>query len=325
MLFVLAETLGFRCSCSASRMRCRRVADACRCWAAALARLAGFLDLGLPEAPTRRFSLPCFRGSALAVLGQVGAAHTAGRTVRWSLGARPRPVVRIAGRLLGTLAGCSFSPDWLRCSTVVFEAARSSPSARCSQPPGHRRARPASGRHDRARRRHAMSWFSCSVMPRAPRPQLDADRAAAALAAVAIWIARRAGYGRWRSALAASRPDSRPTCTSTGVVLIRASRGWSSLVALELATACRARIARHAACSATAMSPPHGGLCCSIAQTPAYLGLVSARLLIDVFALAGLRYWCCSGHARRSSAGRGVANWHTPVLELMLVGVTVTS
>jgi hypothetical protein len=61
-----------------------------------------------------------------------------------------------------------------------------------------------------------------------------------------------------------------------------------------------------------------------IVQTPAYVGAVSARLLIELFAVGVLAYWWFFRPREALSAGRSWALVHPLFLELILVSIVVT-
>jgi hypothetical protein len=331
MLFVLAETLGFRWLVPREQdAMLDRVADALPVLAAALLAVAGLLDLGLPDEQHTGLAAVLFAGSALAVLGQ------------WVLRTPPEDSAPVTsardldqwfespGALLGTLAGvlalaglaAVLDRPWFEAAALVAVGMLLAAWARL------RRAGLQIGVTLALVGVHAMSWV---------RLLGDADSSAAtltthigplaALAALAIGIARRGWIRPLTIALAGITVGLAAYLYFDPVSSLIPGVAWLvlSLLALELANRLSGRE------SLVVLLLGYGYLAAFavayavvIVQTPAYLGLLSARLLIEVFALAVFGYWWLFRPREALAAGRSWILAHPLFVELILVGVAVT-
>ena len=149
----------------------------------------------------------------------------------------------------------------------------------------------------------------------------------AALAALAIGIARRGWIRPLAIALAGITAGLAAYLYFDPVSSLIPGVAWLvlSLVALELANRLSGRE------SLVVLLLGYGYLAAFmvayavvIVQTPAYLGLVSARLLIEVFALAVFGYWWLFRPQAAVAAGRTWLLVHPLFVEIILVGVAVT-
>ena len=331
MLFVLAETLGFRWLVQREQdAMLDRVADALPVLAATLLAVAGLLDLGLPDDEHVGLAAVLLAGAALAVLGQ------------WVLRTPPEDSTPVTsardldqwfespGALLGTLAGALvlaglaavLDRPWFEAAALVAVGTLLAAWARL------RRAGLQVGVTLALVGVHVMSWV---------RLLGDADSSAAtltthigpmaALAALAIGIARRGWIRPLAIALAGITAGLAAYLYFDPVSSLIPGVAWLvlSLVALELANRLSGRE------SLVVLLLGYGYLAAFmvayavvIVQTPAYLGLVSARLLIEVFALAVFGYWWLFRPQAAVAAGRTWLLVHPLFVEIILVGVAVT-
>lgn len=331
MLFVLAETLGFRWLVPREQdAMLDRVADALPVLAAALLAVAGLLDLGLPDEQHIGLAAMLFAGSALAVLGQ------------WILRAPPEdeapaPSARdldqwleSPGALLGMptgvllLAGLAAVVDrpWFEAAALAAVGTLLAAWARL------RRAGLQAGATIALVGAHGMSWAQLTGDAAASAVTLTAHVGPlAALAALAIGIARRGWIRPLAIALAGITAGLAAYLYFDPVSSLIPGVAWLvlSLVALELANRLHGRD------SWVVLLLGYGYLVAFmvayalvIVQAPAYLGTVSARLLIEVFALAVFGYWWLFRPRDAVAAGRTWLLVHPLFVELILVGVAVT-
>ena len=331
MLFVLAETLGFRWLVQREQdAMLDRVADALPVLAATLLAVAGLLDLGLPDDQHVGLAAVLIAGSALAVLGQRvlrtpaedGAPVTSARDLdQW---------LESPGALLGTLAGvlvlaglaAVLDRPWFEAAAFVAVGTLLAAWARL------RRAGLQVGVTVALAGVHAMSWVQLLGDADVPAALLTTHLGPlAALAALAIWIGRRGWIRPLAIALAGITAGLAAYLYFDPVSSLIPGVAWLvlSLVALELANRLSGRE------SLVVLLLGYGYLAAFmvayavvIVQAPAFVGLVSARLLIEVFALAVFGYWWLFRPREALAAGRAWQLPHPLFLELMLVGVTVT-
>ncbi len=331
LLFVLAETLGFRWLVPREQdAMLDTVANGLPPVAAALLAISGFLDLGLPEARHVGLAAVLLAGAGLSVLGQwvLRATPENGGTVdsardldRW---------FESPGALLGALAGvlvlaamaAVFDRPWFEAAALVAVGALLAAWARLrwtGLQPGATVALVGV---------HAMSWGQLLG---------DADGSAAmlttrlgplaTLAALAIWIARRGWIRPLATALAGITTGLAAYLYFEPVSPLIPAVAWLvlSLVALELANRLSGRE------SLVVLLLGYGYLAAFavayavvVVQTPAYVGPVSTRLLIELFAIAVLGYWWLFRPQPALAAAQTWLLVHPLFFEVILVGVAVT-
>lgn len=331
MLFVLAETLGFRWLLPRNEdALLDRIADTLPTLAAALLAAAGFLDLGQPETQHVALAVVLLAGSALAVLGQwvLQAPHEDAVAL-----AATRDLdewIALSGTVLGTLAGvlalaalaALTDRPWLEAAALVTAGALLVAWARL------RRSGLQAGAAIALVGAHVMSWRSLLEVTTLPPMTLTARLVPlAALAALAIWIPRSGWVRPLGIALAGVTAGLAAWLYFDPVSSFIPGVAWLllSLAALELANRLSGRE------SLTVLLLGYGYVAAFafayalvIVQTPAYVGALSARLLIEFFAIAVFGYWWLFRPRQACAAGRAWQTVHPLFVELMLVGVAVT-
>jgi len=331
LLFALAETLGFRWLVPRDQdAMLDRVADALPALAATLLALAGILDLGLPAEQHVGLAAVLIAGAALAVLGQrVLRAPAEGEAMPSS--ARDLDAwFRSPGTLLGALSGvlatvglaAVLDRPWFEAAALLAGGALVVAWARL------RRAGLQAGATVVLAGAHLMSWNSLLTAGDLSPATLTVHLAPlVALAAVALWIARRGWIRPLAVALAGITAGVAAYLYFDPVSALIPAVAWLllSLVALELANRLAGRE------SLVVLLLGYGYLAAFaaayamvIVQTPAYVGVVSARLLIELFAIAVLGYWWLFRPREALASGRSWLLVHPLFVELILVGAAVT-
>lgn len=331
LLFAFAETLGFRWLLPRGQDAwLDRVADALPALAATLLAVAGFGDLGLPDARHASLAAVLFAGSALAVLGQ------------WVLHAPSEDSIPLAsardldrwlassGALLGALAGvlvvaglaAVLDRPWFEAAALGACGALLVCWARL------RRAGLQVGATVALVGAHVMAWATLLGEAAAPAATLTIHLAPlAALAAFAVWIARHGWIRPLAIALAGITAGIAAYLYFDPVSSLIPGVAWLllSLLALELANRLAGRD------SQVALWLGYGYLAAFavayavvIVQAPAFLGVVSARLLIELFAIAVFGFWWLFRPREALAAGRSWRLVHPLFVELLLAGAAVT-
>jgi hypothetical protein len=331
LLFVFAETLGFRWLVPRGQdAMLDRVADALPALAATLLAVAGVLDLGLPADRQLALAAVLFVGAALAVIGQrVLRAPPEGDATPSS--ARELDAwFRSPGTLLGALAGvlvavglaALLDRPWFEAVALVAGGALVVAWTRL------RHAGLQAGATVALAGAHVMSWGSLLAGTDLSPGTLTIHLAPlAALAALATWIARRGWIRPLAIALAGITAGIAAWLYFEPVSALIPPVAWLllSLLALELANRLAGRE------SLVVLMLGYGYLAAFVVayvlvilQTPAYVGVVSARLLIELFAIAVLGYWWLFRPREALAAGRSWRLVHPLFVELILVGAAVT-
>jgi hypothetical protein len=330
LLFVLAETLGFRWLVPREQdAMIDRVADALPVVAAVLLALAGVLELGLPGPSRLGLAAVLLAGAALAVLGQrVLRAPPEAEGAMPSASALDQSS-RSAGALLGTLAGvlvlaglaAVIERPWFEGAALVAVGMLLVAWARLG------RAGLQEGVTLALVGVHAVSWLHLLGDAGVPAAELTVRLGPlAALAGLGIWIARRGWIRPLAIVLAGITAGLAAYLYFDPVSPLIPGVAWLvlSLVALELANRASGRE------SLIVLLLGYGYLAAFawayavvIIQAPAYIGVVSARLLIELFAMVVLGYWWLFRPREALAAGRSWVRVHPLFLELMLVGVAV--
>ena len=331
LLFVFAETLGFRWLVPREQdAMLDRVADALPALAATLLAVAGVLDLGLPADRHLALAAVLFVGAALAVIGQ--------RVLRAPPEGDPTPSsareldawLRSPGTLLGALSGVLVAVGlatlldrpWFEAVALVAGGALVMAWTRL------RHAGLQAGATVALAGAHVMSWGSLLAGTDLSPGMLTIHLAPlAALAALATWIARRGWIRPLAIALAGITAGIAAWLYFEPVSALIPPVAWLvlSLLALELTN----RLARRE--SLVVLMLGYGYLAAFVVayvvvilQSPAYVGVVSARLLIELFAIAVLGYWWLFRPREALAAGRSWRLVHPLFVELILVGTAVT-
>jgi hypothetical protein len=331
LLFVFAETLGFRWLMPRGQDEMLdRVADALPVLAAVLLAVAGFLDLGLPDERHTGLAAVLLAGAALAVLGQrVLRAPAEGDATAAS--ARDLDQwFESPGALLGTLAGvlvlaglaAVVERPGFEAAALVAVGALLAAWARL------RRAGLQVGATLALTGVHALSWGQRLGEADGSAVTLTLHLAPlVALAALAVWIARRGWIRPLAMALAGITAGLAAYLYFDPVSSLIPGVAWLllSLLALELTNRLTGRE------SLIVLLLGYGYLAAFavayaivIVQAPAYVGGVSARLLIELFAIAVFGYWWWFRPREALAAGRAWQRVHPLFVELMLAGVAVT-
>lgn len=331
MLFAFAETLGFRWLVPRGQdAMLDRVADALPALAATLLALAGVGDLGLPEERRLALAAVLFTGAALAVIGQwVLRAPPEGEAAPSSARALDA-WFQSPGTLLGALSGvlatvglaAVLDRPWFEATALVAAGALVVAWERL------RHAGLQAGATIALAGAHFMSWGWLLAHADLPPTMLTAHLAPlAVLAALAIWIAHRGWIRPLAIALAGITAGLAAWLYFDPVSALIPPVAWLllSLLALELAN----RVARRE--SIVVLLLGYGYLAAFVVayavvvvQTPAYVGVVSARLLIELFAIAVLGYWWLFRPREALAAGRSWRLVHPLFVELILAGAAVT-
>jgi hypothetical protein len=307
-----------------------RVADGLPAIAAALLAVAGFLDLGLPEEQHVGLAAVLLAGAALAVLGQWVVRAPAEDRVSLTTARDLDQWFQSSGTLLGALAGvlvlaglaALLDRAWFEAAALVAAGALLVAWARL------RRAGLQVGATVALVGVHAMSWVTRLGDAEASAAVLTTHLAPlAALAALAVWIAPRGSMRPLAIALAGISAGLAAYLYFDPVSPLIPGVAWLllSLVALELANRLAGRE------SLVVLLLGYGYLAAFtvayavvVVQTPAYVGVVSARLLIELFAMAIFGYWWLFQPREALASGRTWLMVHPLFVELMLVGVAVT-
>ena len=331
LLFVLAETLAFR------RLVPRdedalldRVADTMPAAATALLALAGVPDLRFPAEQRLDLAGVLCGGAALAVLGQRVLRTPAEGSVNLRSARDIDVVLAIPGAVLGPLAGVLVvialaalaGRPWREAAALLAVVALLAAWRRFN------RAGLQAGAAIALAGAHLISWaalfagrdwqagaLTMHVLP------------LATLAATAIWMARTGSIRALAIALLGIDAGLAAYLYFDPLSALVPGVAWLvlSLLALELANRLAGRNAL------TVLLLGYGYLVAFvlayavvIVQAPAYVGPVSARLLIELFAVAVLAYWWLFRPRDTLAAGRSWTAVHPLFVELLLVGVAVT-
>jgi len=331
LLFALAETLGFRWLVPRDEdVLLDKVADTLPTVAAVVLAVAGLLDLSLPAEQRLDLAAVLLVGAALAVLGQwvlrapreEAMPVQSARDVDAWFSAPGVAIGTIAGVLVVVALAAVAERPWFEAAALVTVGALLVAWLRL------RRAGLQLGAATALAGSHLMSWSGLvSAADWAPGPLTTRIVPLAALAGAAIW----ASSSGWLRSLA--------------IVMLGVTAGLAaflyfdplapqipgvawlvmSLLALEVANRLRGRD------SLIVLMLGYGYLAAFVAayvlvilQTPAYVGPVSARLLIELFALGVLAYWWLFRPRETLAAGRSWLLVHPLFVELILVGIAVT-
>ena len=331
LLCVFAETLGFRWLVPREEDAwLDQVADGLPVLAAALLAATGFRDLVLPEERQTGVAAVLFTGSALAVLGQRllrtppedhAVPYFAKNLDAWA---------GSPGTLLGALAGvlvvgglaAVLDRPWLEVVALGAAGALLLAWTRL------RRAGLQAGATIALSGAHVMSWSTLLTNADASAATVTSHLAPlAALGGLAIWIARRGWIRPLAIVLAGITAAMAAHLYFDPVSALIPGVAWLvlSLLALELANRLAGRDSR------TVLLLGYGYLAAFIAcyalvivQTPAYVGIVSMRLLIELFAIAVLGYWWLFRPRAAMATDRTWLLVHPLFVELTLAGVAVT-
>jgi len=331
LLFVLAETLGFRWLVPRDEDAVLdKIADTLPTIAAALLAAAGFLDLGLPETQHVGLAGVLLAGSALAVLGQWVLRAPQEDTVVLASARDLDEWIASSGTALGALAGVlALAALAALTDRLWFEAsALGAAGALLVAWTRLRRAGLQAGATIALVGAHVMSWWSL-VQGAALAPITLTTHLVplAALAVLAIWIARSGWVRPLGIALAGVTAGLAAWLYFDPVSSLIPGVAWLllSLAALELANRLSGRE------SFVALLLGYGYLAAFIVayavvivQTPAYVGAVSARLLIELFAIAVFGYWWLFRPRAPFASARAWLLVHPLFVELVLVGIAVT-
>jgi len=330
LLFVLAETLGFRWLVPRGQdAMLDRVADALPVLAAALLALAGLLELGHSEPSHLSLAAVLLSGAALALLGQrvLRAPPEAGGATPSDLALDQR--FNLAGTLLGTLAGvlvltglaAVLERRWFEAGALLAVGMLLVAWARLG------RAGLQEGVTIALLGVHALSWLQLLGDAGGSAAELTMRLGPlAALAGLGIWIGRRGWIRPMSIALAGVTTGLAAYLYFHPVSPLIAGVAWLvvSLMALELANRASGRE------SLVLLLLGYGYLAAFawayavvIIQAPVYIGVVSARLLIELFAMAVFGYWWLFRPRAALASGRSWMLVHPLFFEFMLVGVAV--
>jgi hypothetical protein len=331
LLIVLAETLAFRWLVSRGEDPVLdRIIDAMPTAAAALLAVSGPMDLGLPAERHVGLAAVLLGGATLAVLGQWvlrtphedALAVDSARDIDEWLGTPGAALGALSGVLVVAALAAVADRPWLEVAALVTVSSLLVARLRL------RRAGLRAAATFALVSAHLMSWAMLlsgrdwTVAALTPRIV-----PLAGLAAVAIGLARS---GRSRvvpitllgitAGLAAFLYFDPVSPLIPGVAWL-----MLSLVALEVAN----RRAGHE--SLTVLMLGYGYIAAFaaayalvIVQSPAYVGAVSARLLIELFAVAVLAYWWSFRPHAALAEERPWMLVHPLFVEVILIGVAVT-
>jgi hypothetical protein len=332
LLFVFAETLGFRWLVPQGEDELLdAVANSLPTIAAALLALAGLGDLSLTAADKSiTTAVTLLLGSALAILGQrvlrappesAGRLKSAREIDAW-LGTPGIALGAIAGVLVLLALAAVADRPWREAAALACVGALLVTWSRL------RRQGQQTGVMAALLGAHLMAWTRLlSGLDWAPWPLTIHVAPLAALAAAAIVIAREGPVRTLAVALLGITVGLAAFLYLDPLSPLIPGVAWLmlSLVALEVAN----RVARRD--SAAVLLLGYGYLVAFavayalvIVQAPAYIGAISARLLIELLALGVLGFWWLFRPREALAAGRAWTVAHPLFVELLLAGVAVT-
>jgi hypothetical protein len=331
LLCALAETLAFRWLVPRDEdPYIDRVADTMPTIAATLLAVAGLGDLGLPEEQHLGLAAILLAGATLAVVGQWVLRTPNEDTLQLGPAREIDAWLAAPGATLGALAGVLVvvslvavaDRPWLEAAAFVTVGALLMAWMRL------RRAGLRAGTALALVSAHLMSWTALLAgRDWAPGPLAPRILPLAGLAALTIWIARSGRLRGVAIALLGITTGLAAFLYFDPLSPLVPGVAWLvlSLVALELANRCTGRD------SLTVLWLGYGYLVAFalayalvIVQAPAYVGAVSARLLIEVFALGVLAFWWLFRPHAALAEGRSWVLVHPLFVELILVGLAVT-
>jgi hypothetical protein len=331
MLFVLAETLGFRWLVPRGEDAfLDRIANVMPTVAAALLALAGLGDLGLPTDRRLGVAAVLIAGAVLSVLGQ-RVLRTPGED---TLDVRPvRDIdhwLAVPGTGLGVAAGALVllalvavaERWWLEAAALVTVGGLLVAWSRLHW------AGQRSGATLAVAGAHLLSWFGLlSGLDWAPGPLTVHVAPLAALAAGTLWISREARLRTLAIALLGIDLGLAAFLYFDPLSPLIPGVAWLvlSLVALEAAN----RLAGRDSVTVLLLGYGYllafaGAYALVIVQAPGYVGPVSARLLIELFALGVFAYWWVFRPREALADGRAWIAVHPLFVEVLLAGVAIT-
>ncbi len=331
LLFMLAETLGFRWLVRrGDDPLLDRVADMLPLLAAAGLAAAGFLDLELPEPRHAGLAAVLLAGSALAVLGQwilptprePDTAAASAREMQRGIDSPGIALGVLAGILVMAALAAIEDRPWFEVGALAAVGALLVAWVRM------RRIGLQAGATVTLLYAHLMSWVH--LLWQAPPTPLDVTLHVLpliALAGFAVWIARVGWIRPLAIALAGITIGIAAWLYFAPASSLIPGVTWLalSLLALELSN----RIPRRESLVVLLLGYSYlaafvAAYALVIVQTPAYIGTVSARLLIELFALGVLGYWWLFRPSAAFASGRAWLAVHPLFVELLLVGAAAT-
>jgi type IV secretory pathway VirB2 component (pilin)/cell division protein FtsB len=331
VLLALAETLAFRWTVPREQdALLDRILDALPLAAAILLAVSGLLDITTFDAPRLTLAALLLAGSALAVLGQRvlhapvegGPGAGSGRYPDDWLATPGAALGAIAGLLLVIALAAVADRPWLEAASLVAVGALLLAWKRL------RRAGLQTGAMLALTSAHLMSWASL-IAGRDWAPLALAQRLVplVGLAALALWLAGGALLRRVAIVLLGVSIGLAAFLFLDPVSALIPAVAWLllSLAALEIANR------REAAEAFTVLGVGYGYLVAFLAayalvvvQVPAYVGVVRARALIEIFAVAVFGYWWFFRPRAALESGRTWTLVHPLFVELILAGIAVT-
>ena len=331
MLFVLAETLGFRWLVPRGEDAfLDRIANVMPTAAAVLLGVAGAGDLGLSAERRLGVAAVLMAGAVLSVLGQrvlrtphedTLAVQSARDVDEWLV---------VPGAALGVVAGVLVllalvavaERGWLEAAALVTVGGLLVTWSRLHW------AGQGTGATVAVAGAHLLSWFGLLTgLDWAPGPLTVHVAPLAALAAGSLWISREARLRTLAIALLGIDLGLAAFLYFDPLSPLIPGVAWLvlSLVALEIANRLVGRD------GFTVLLLGYGYLVAFavayalvIVQAPAYVGPVSARLLIELFALGVFSYWWVFHPREALASGRAWIAVHPLFVEVILAGVAVT-
>ena len=331
MVFVLAETLGFRRLVPRGEDELLdAVANALPTIAAALLAVAGLADLGLPGDQSIPTAVTLLVGAALSIIGQrvlhappesAGRPKSAREIDEW-FGIPGAALGAIAGALVLLALVAIAAEPWREAAALACVGALLVTWSRLrwqGQQTGVTLALAGT---------HVMAWVGLLAgADWAPWPLTMHVVPLAVLAALAIALAREGFVRTLAVALLGISIGLAAYLYFDPLSALIPGVAWLllSLVALEVANRVSSRE------SATVLLLGYAYLVAFAAayalvilQTPAYVGAISARLLIELLALGVLAFWWLFRPREALAAGRAWTVAHPLFVELLLAGVAVT-